>query len=393
MGTASPPPFRWPLSTMKALSACSNECRFARNGVCQDGGDLSKGQSCSYGSDCFDCGPRVASMAPPAHPPWPPPPPPPPPWPPPPPAQPPWPSPPPPRWSWAARRATSPPSPLPPPLPPPAPPLPPYRPRPPLPPPSSPPSQPPLPHPPSPLPPTLPPPLLQIKVARTFSVDDSSSQTAGAGKKILDLPTPADTRHHALRAMLTDAATFGFVAVVLGCGLLAALVRSCCSSTGASWREGQRRRCRPSRERESAGASDPRAPYGLMHSTQHTSHRWADVPDASYLQQSTLLPELIQLTPSDDGYPHGHHLVASGAAWPSAGSRLANMDNSMFGGWLPSWSGFGRPSSSARVSSGSTSSYGYPGRGCRAGGGRVGFSALRTGDDPHEDACSWSQGF
>ena len=151
-----PPPFVTPPSPGQM---CTNACWWSDNGLCQDGASGSLGNSCEYGSDCTDCGPRggppSVNVSPPPPPPCPPPPSPspPPPSPPPPSSSPPPPSPPPP--------SSSPPPPSPPP---PSPSPPPPSPPPPLPsppPPSpSPPPPTPSPPPPSPLPPSSPLPLL-----------------------------------------------------------------------------------------------------------------------------------------------------------------------------------------------------------------------------------------
>ena len=37
---------------------CENDCPFAANGYCQDGGEGSLGNDCNFGSDCTDCGAR-----------------------------------------------------------------------------------------------------------------------------------------------------------------------------------------------------------------------------------------------------------------------------------------------------------------------------------------------
>ena len=42
---------------------CTNACRFASNGVCNDGAPGADGNECELGSDCDDCGPRTASAA------------------------------------------------------------------------------------------------------------------------------------------------------------------------------------------------------------------------------------------------------------------------------------------------------------------------------------------
>merc|ERR1719487_2166421 len=61
---------------------CLDDCStWASNGYCQDGGPNSIGNSCPYGHDCTDCGPRTYHS--PSPPPSPPPPSPPPPMPPP----------------------------------------------------------------------------------------------------------------------------------------------------------------------------------------------------------------------------------------------------------------------------------------------------------------------
>ena len=49
---------------------CTNTCNYASDSICDDGGLGAAGVDCEYGTDCFDCGPRVS---PPPHPPRPPP--------------------------------------------------------------------------------------------------------------------------------------------------------------------------------------------------------------------------------------------------------------------------------------------------------------------------------
>lgn len=39
---------------------CDNSCPFADDGVCDDGGDGAVYDVCQYGSDCNDCGERMA---------------------------------------------------------------------------------------------------------------------------------------------------------------------------------------------------------------------------------------------------------------------------------------------------------------------------------------------
>ena len=63
-----PPPPRPPPSPPMV---CDDDCPFTGNGVCQDGGARAQGASCTYGTDCTDCGPRP--FHPPAPPPAPPP--------------------------------------------------------------------------------------------------------------------------------------------------------------------------------------------------------------------------------------------------------------------------------------------------------------------------------
>lgn len=50
-------------SMVSAVTICNDECPFANDGTCQDGGDGSiaapSGSSfCAYGTDCTDCGVR-----------------------------------------------------------------------------------------------------------------------------------------------------------------------------------------------------------------------------------------------------------------------------------------------------------------------------------------------
>ena len=42
---------------------CSNNCQYASDGICDDGGSGSKSQVCKYGSDCNDCGSRAPSKS------------------------------------------------------------------------------------------------------------------------------------------------------------------------------------------------------------------------------------------------------------------------------------------------------------------------------------------
>ena len=37
---------------------CNNNCKYASDGICDDGGSGSKSQVCKFGSDCADCGNR-----------------------------------------------------------------------------------------------------------------------------------------------------------------------------------------------------------------------------------------------------------------------------------------------------------------------------------------------
>ena len=68
---ASPPPSPPPPPPSLPL-LCSDSCDHAINGYCQDGGPNSVGISCTYGTDCTDCGARDY-LPPPAQPPSPPP--------------------------------------------------------------------------------------------------------------------------------------------------------------------------------------------------------------------------------------------------------------------------------------------------------------------------------
>jgi len=40
---------------------CTNDCRFAEDGECDDGGDAAGTSLCTLGSDCTDCGERIVS--------------------------------------------------------------------------------------------------------------------------------------------------------------------------------------------------------------------------------------------------------------------------------------------------------------------------------------------
>ncbi|KAL3933184.1 MAG: hypothetical protein SGPRY_000398, partial [Prymnesium sp.] len=42
-------------------SLCSNECRYSRDGECDDSGPASESSTCALGTDCQDCGERSES--------------------------------------------------------------------------------------------------------------------------------------------------------------------------------------------------------------------------------------------------------------------------------------------------------------------------------------------
>ncbi|KAL1510269.1 hypothetical protein AB1Y20_006591 [Prymnesium parvum] len=46
------------LCAAHAAAVCSDECRYARDGECDDSGPGSEGNTCALGSDCTDCSPR-----------------------------------------------------------------------------------------------------------------------------------------------------------------------------------------------------------------------------------------------------------------------------------------------------------------------------------------------
>ena len=63
------------LSLQTAGQFCTNTCSYATDDYCDDGGPGSEYPLCTYGTDCFDCGPRQPrppSASPPARPPLPP---------------------------------------------------------------------------------------------------------------------------------------------------------------------------------------------------------------------------------------------------------------------------------------------------------------------------------
>ncbi len=43
----------------QGMSACADTCRYANDGVCDDGGTNSQYSECPLGTDCTDCGPRA----------------------------------------------------------------------------------------------------------------------------------------------------------------------------------------------------------------------------------------------------------------------------------------------------------------------------------------------
>jgi len=66
----SPPsPPASPPSPPSTPSVCSDECLYADDGFCDDGGPGAQLYLCEYGSDCSDCGIRPALMPPPSSPP------------------------------------------------------------------------------------------------------------------------------------------------------------------------------------------------------------------------------------------------------------------------------------------------------------------------------------
>lgn len=57
-----PPASAWASSIVPTTSwLCDDECSLARNGVCDDGGPGAYYVDCMYGTDCGDCGERVAT--------------------------------------------------------------------------------------------------------------------------------------------------------------------------------------------------------------------------------------------------------------------------------------------------------------------------------------------
>lgn len=49
----------WPMAVMAQEQRCEDTCLSATDGVCDDGGPLSQLNTCEYGTDCADCGPRT----------------------------------------------------------------------------------------------------------------------------------------------------------------------------------------------------------------------------------------------------------------------------------------------------------------------------------------------
>lgn len=47
------------LPACKQETVCNNDCLWANDGQCDDGGDGSDTSLCGEGSDCDDCGPRL----------------------------------------------------------------------------------------------------------------------------------------------------------------------------------------------------------------------------------------------------------------------------------------------------------------------------------------------
>ena len=66
-GHPLPPPVASPSSLRAGTGICTTTCFFASEAECFDGGPSSEFPRCAYGTDCVDCGARIASPPPPPH--------------------------------------------------------------------------------------------------------------------------------------------------------------------------------------------------------------------------------------------------------------------------------------------------------------------------------------
>ena len=55
-----------PAIPMAGADVCTNACRYASDGNCDDGGPRAEHSLCSTGNDCADCGPRTPALLTPA---------------------------------------------------------------------------------------------------------------------------------------------------------------------------------------------------------------------------------------------------------------------------------------------------------------------------------------
>ncbi len=62
-GTAAPPTPSTDPAPSEPATTCSDTCRYARDGACDDGGEGSTYSECALGTDCSDCGSRGASSS------------------------------------------------------------------------------------------------------------------------------------------------------------------------------------------------------------------------------------------------------------------------------------------------------------------------------------------
>jgi hypothetical protein len=66
-GHPLPPPAASPSSLRAGTGICTTTCFFESEAECFDGGPSSEFPRCAYGTDCVDCGARIASPPPPPH--------------------------------------------------------------------------------------------------------------------------------------------------------------------------------------------------------------------------------------------------------------------------------------------------------------------------------------
>ena len=43
----------------EVIELCDDSCYYSQNGICEDGGVGSSYHACDFGTDCYDCGPRL----------------------------------------------------------------------------------------------------------------------------------------------------------------------------------------------------------------------------------------------------------------------------------------------------------------------------------------------